>query len=334
MLHVMKPIAGAELENEPPERQDDRVGLVEVLLFLRRHSGRLFLGAMLGAALGVVYLLFAEPVYTASAKLLLEPQKPYFQGQPAPIVPTVDSAQIESEIQILRSEQIVRTVIDTLGLSSDPEFGRSRSSALERIFAQGQAAVSAQADAVIGAFKHGAPTEAGTGANAGASSQAPDEAPAKDTLERDPVVPVLAAFDSRMGARRLGLSYVIEISFWSTDPAKAAKVTNAIAAAYIRDQLEGKLRGAEQGSEFREGPIVALRKRIDAAASSIQSGVLEVGAFPAGDARVITAASIPLGKSWPKRGLTMAVSVLLGLAAGLCAGMFSDALRRVSRVRS
>lgn len=51
---------------------------------------------------------------------------------------------------------------------------------------------------------------------------------------------VVAAFDSRLSAIRLGYSTVIEISFNSSDAERAAEIANAVANAYVTDQLNAK----------------------------------------------------------------------------------------------
>ena len=47
--------------------------------------------------------------------------------------------------------------------------------------------------------------------------------------ERDTLAPVVEALQKKVQARRRGLTYVVELSAWSRDPAKAARIANTFA---------------------------------------------------------------------------------------------------------
>jgi capsular polysaccharide biosynthesis protein/Mrp family chromosome partitioning ATPase len=70
--------------------------------------------------------------------------------------------------------------------------------------------------------------------------------------------------------RRSGLSHVIDISFSAHDPAKAAKLANAIADAYIRDQLTARAHAAEIATDWLERRITQLREQVNASALKVQ----------------------------------------------------------------
>ena len=70
--------------------------------------------------------------------------------------------------------------------------------------------------------------------------------------------------------RRVGLSYAIEISFSSADPDKAARIVNAVAETYIRDQIEEKSEAARQASQWLESRLSDLRTRMNAATLRVQ----------------------------------------------------------------
>src|SRR6185312_2727673 len=92
----------------------------------------------------------------------------------------------------------------------------------------------------------------------------------------------LARFEDALGARRVGQSYVIEVSFRSRDPAKAARIVNAVTAAYLRDQLKAKEDVAKEASNWVEGQITDLGVKLNAAAAAAQEfrvshGINETG---------------------------------------------------------
>src|SRR5207302_618284 len=63
--------------------------------------------------------------------------------------------------------------------------------------------------------------------------------------------------------------YIIEISFSSRDPEKAARIANAIADAYIHDQLEAKADAARQASRWMEERLTQLGRQLNAAANAV-----------------------------------------------------------------
>ena len=81
----------------------------------------------------------------------------------------------------------------------------------------------------------------------------------------------LAIFQSKLGVNRVSVSYVIEISFTSRDPEKAARIANATADAYVREQLLSKIAAMEQGNEWLEARLNELRRKLNAATQAAQA---------------------------------------------------------------
>jgi succinoglycan biosynthesis transport protein ExoP len=60
-------------------------------------------------------------------------------------------------------------------------------------------------------------------------------------------------------------------------------------------------------------------------------GALQKESFPLGNVRVVTAAAVPLSKTWPKSSFVLPFTAMLGLAAGVMAALLREGLdRRVS----
>ncbi len=79
----------------------------------------------------------------------------------------------------------------------------------------------------------------------------------------------LGRFESNRTIKRLGLTYVMEIGFTSIDPAKAAQIANAIADAYIVDQLEAKYQATRRASVWLQDRIKELRTQATAAQRAV-----------------------------------------------------------------
>jgi capsular exopolysaccharide synthesis family protein len=233
----------------------------------------------------------SEATYITSARVLFDPRRADTNRQmPEREQPqyAIDSAQLESQIQLLKSEQISRPVIEAHGIETDAEFFKARFSLR----------------AVLRPFL------------------APEAKPRSDTYNV-----ASAEFDSRLDVRRVGQSYVLQISFQSADPLKAAKLTNSVTAAYIARQLTSRIENVQRNSQF-ERPIRELTAEGTAATTAVKTGVINIDTFPAADARVISAALTPSGPSTPRTSLIMAFGAALGLLGGGALAVARHNLRR------
>lgn len=73
---------------------------------------------------------------------------------------------------------------------------------------------------------------------------------------------LLARFRSRLDVSRRGLTYVVAISFSSTDANRAAYYANAIAEAFVADQAKARLLATEQAATWLNERLKALRDQL------------------------------------------------------------------------
>ena len=71
--------------------------------------------------------------------------------------------------------------------------------------------------------------------------------------------------------RRIGLTHVLEISFRSPDRVKAARIANAAAQAYLREQLNVKYEAAGRASAWLQDRISELRNQSSDAARAVET---------------------------------------------------------------
>jgi succinoglycan biosynthesis transport protein ExoP len=69
--------------------------------------------------------------------------------------------------------------------------------------------------------------------------------------------------------RRIGLTYVMEVSFRSLDRDKAAQIANAVANAYVVDQLEAKYLAARRAGGWLQDRLKELREQAGAAERAV-----------------------------------------------------------------
>jgi polysaccharide biosynthesis transport protein len=196
------------LDHALPLDEAEENGLGEiidaVLGFLRRQYALIILCAILGLVASIGYLRVAVPTYTAHAKVLFGNPKAQFVQQQSLLAETpVDVAEIESQVEILKSKAVAGAVIDQLKLAEDPDF---------------------RAPAPNWRSK----------AKLWLGAALPDRDP-------DPADRLIEEFEKRFTAERLGHSTVIEITFSASSAERAAEIANAIASTYIKEQLSAKL---------------------------------------------------------------------------------------------
>src|SRR5262245_24556253 len=176
--------------------EESLIDLVEAFRVLRRR--RVLIASILALAVSgaVVYLAMTPARYTASSMLLFDIRKNEpFQQQGYPNA-AADSAFVDSQVEVLKSENLARSVVRTLSLQSDPEFAPSTGflAALQRFM-----------EWIVEAAL-------GTGGTSTESSQ---------------FARVVRIFQKNLTIKRTGLTYVVSIDYRSLDPNKAAWISNA-----------------------------------------------------------------------------------------------------------
>ena len=237
----------SELVAAPLERtaESDRLDLWRIVSALRRRA-RLFggiAGAFVIAAVG--YSVLATPTYTATARVMINTRT--VQAQPDASKDVLgqlpdDGSQVDSEVQLIQSKNIAGDVVKRLRLDKDPEFNGSESDFLGGV-----------KDALEGIVASLLPRR-------GAAADSPGD------LASTSVSTVLGSID----VQRVNTTNAIDINFTDADPAKAVKIANAFADAYITDQYESKFAANHDVSDAIAAKIGQLRDQALADQSRLQ----------------------------------------------------------------
>ena len=244
---------------------------------------------------------------------------------------------MDSQVVIVHSEKIALSVVHKLDLTKDPEF-----------VGLGRGLVGTVMRSISLLTSSGPDTEFSL---------------TRRALER---------LDRRLTVKRAGLTYTISIQYKSASPERAAEIANAVAHAYIADQMEAAYETARATAEWLEGRVDVLRgkalgnpegdrvpnrKATQLSTSQAQSELreLEISAqvyrrlydtfiqrhleaveqqsFPVTQARVMTIASPPLRTSSPKTFLVLAISMAGGIFLGVGVALLRDASDQTFRTR-
>jgi exopolysaccharide transport family protein len=219
----------------------NEAGIGSILFFLRgllqRQYAIIIFSLLISIAAAVVYLRLTPPVYTANVQILVANPKAQFVQQESIVAePSFDRSGVETQLQIIRSPTIANIVIDRLHLV--PELASGSSNVL------------------LSWTRHIL------------------EAFSKSATERTAPKPdsIVSAFLQRLSATRLDLTNVIDVAFNWNDPTRAAEIANAIADAYIKDQLNAKF-------EANRTAALWLQQRIQELADQAETAERAVNAY-------------------------------------------------------
>lgn len=184
---------------------ETEIDLRSIFGLLRRQI-RLIMATVVvvvGVAATVAFTL--TPTYTASTLVLVDPsRKNVMDDSLQALSSSADSARIDGEVELARSDNVLIKVVQDRQLVSHPEFG-----------------VSIGSTARLLAF-FGRPL--------------PELPTGEEALNQ-----TLGKLRNAVTVQRRGLTYLISISVRSRSPETAAELANAVAGAYIADQLASKI---------------------------------------------------------------------------------------------
>ena len=222
---------------EIPDSEERNLDLREIIHILRRHIKVIFGTVAIGVGVVLLYLLLATPLYTSTTTILLDPNKKNILDVEAVASGLgSDTVAIESEVELIKSSSLARRVVAKLKLDRDDEFGGVKSAA-ETLFS------------TIGVWL-GLVDEDGP-------ETAADRREREKKLNR-----VIENFSRNMKVKRVGLTYVLAVSFTSRDPEKAAKIANQIASSYLVDQLEAKYETTKRATDWLNERLGTLRENV------------------------------------------------------------------------
>jgi succinoglycan biosynthesis transport protein ExoP len=219
-----------------PESASLQQTFSSALALISRQYPVMIFTLLLCLCLAGVYLVTAPKRFTGTAVLLIDSRKSQgLQTQTATGGDSsIDSAMVDSQVEILRSETIATAVIKDLKLTESPEFTGKEGGLLSRI-----------SDLFSGMF--------------------PVSQPSDDQLLRA----AIARLMGNLTIKRVGLSYVIEISYQALSPDQAARVANAVAEKYIVDTLESKYQASRRAAVWLQDRLKELRAQASSAERAV-----------------------------------------------------------------
>ncbi|HWA17673.1 MAG TPA: GNVR domain-containing protein [Devosia sp.] len=196
------------------------------LFGLLRRQFRLILAILivvLGAATGIIFLI--EPTYTAQSLVMVDTSHKDLLDPNAQVLPSQDSPRIDSEVELVRSETTLQRVLKDAHLLDNPEFALEPSLLDNLLFTLRM----------------------------------------KEKVEPTPEDLVQAAFEKlvdMISVQRKGTTYLIAITARSKKPETAAMLANAVAQAYIEEQLASKINSVLAASSTIQARVAEANRAV------------------------------------------------------------------------
>jgi succinoglycan biosynthesis transport protein ExoP len=186
----------------------------------------------------VIYLLTATPMYTANARILMDTRQTQVLDKDSGVTNAlIDPGFVDSQVEIINSDDLILSIVRRLKLIDDPEFNGSDPGLIPLVIGK-----------VLSLF----------------SSDGP---PSKERIERGAV----EAIQKNLKVERVLTTYVLSVSFRSKSAEKAAQITNAISDAYMVGALEAKYQSTKRAGEWLQQRSAELREQATASDRAVQT---------------------------------------------------------------
>lgn len=197
--------------------EDDTIDFLSIGRMLLRRRWVIINTVFFLSALALIILVQLTPRYTGTTTLAVETRQSNVVNLEAVMSGMgTDVAAIKTEIDVLKSYQLVGKMVDELKLINDPEFnaGLGSKRRLLSVINPFNYLPTGWEDAVFGVAKVLSP---------------------EDQARRERSKVITAVMD-RYEVKNPSLSYTIALSFESEDPKKAARMANSLADQYLNGQ--------------------------------------------------------------------------------------------------
>ena len=218
---------------EAPVSESADLSLMRMLDLVQRWRG-LFLASIAACLLiAICYIVLPPSHYTASATMLIDSNTSRGIDPLAALNLAGDAPLVDTQVEILKSENIARAVITRLKMLEN-----------ERYLAP------IGFGSVLGGIKNLFKSE-------------------EPRSEEEKLRGAVGVFSKRLEVRRLGRTYAFEIEFTSVDPELAAQVANAVVETYVIDQLDAKFSASQRASLWLQERLRELGKQANDAERAV-----------------------------------------------------------------
>lgn len=236
--------------------------LWEWLRLLNRRKALIIGCGLIATALMSLMIAQATPMYKASSRLMLDTRTFKVVSTEAALsgVDTLNMGAIQSELEVIQSEFLIGRVVDKLGLANNPDFNGTKPPGfidnalqpLRDLWSTGISTLLAPPPK---------PQPAATNQPARTGRPAEDSDPRRRAA--------IGAVAGRLQVSLLGRTFVIIITSESPDGTMSARIANAVAEAYLADQIDTKNEANRRATEWLEQRLAELRRNLQVAEEAV-----------------------------------------------------------------
>ncbi|QOZ11540.1 Wzz/FepE/Etk N-terminal domain-containing protein [Bradyrhizobium sp. CCBAU 51765] len=189
-------------------------------------------------ALVIVYLATAQPMYTANARIMMDTRQAQVLDKDSNASSAlIDTGYVDSQVEIINSDDLILSVVRRLKLTEDPEFNGSSPGLLSLIIGKATSIFSSREPASQERIEHA----------------------------------VVGQVQKNLRTERVLATYVLSLNYRSRSPDKAAKIANAIANAYLVGALEAKYQSTKRATEWLQQRSLELSEQATASDRAVQT---------------------------------------------------------------
>ncbi|MCA1414707.1 AAA family ATPase [Bradyrhizobium sp. NBAIM20] len=189
-------------------------------------------------ALVIVYLAMAQPMYTANARIMMDTRQTQVLDKDSNASSAlIDTGYVDSQVEIINSDDLILSVVRRLKLTEDPEFNGSKPGLLSITIGK-----------LTSLFGSGEPAS-------------------QERIEHA----VVQQIQKNLRTERVLTTYVLSLSYKARSPDKAAKIANAIANAYLVGALEAKYQSTKRATEWLQQRSLELSEQASASDRAVQT---------------------------------------------------------------
>lgn len=220
---------------------DDEIDLLALVRTLWRGKWWIILCAIVAVGVGGWYAYrIAVPTYTATTQMALQiRQESVVDLQSVLSGVSSDQSSINTEMEIIRSRELISALVDRLDLMSDPEFNASLRP--DEGFGVRDA---------VGLVRQYVP---------GLEAPLPLVPPSDETIRNGVIAAVRDAISTQIGRQ----SYVFSISATTENELKSALLANTLAQIYKDDQVSQKVQATENAALWLSGRVSELQADLE-----------------------------------------------------------------------
>lgn len=261
-MNALKPMPLVEAL-QTSDRSAAGISLADIWAFIQARRAVILGTAALVMAVAFVMVSRMTPLYTATSTVLIDTQRKRVSNVEEVMSGlSADMTSLQNQLAIIEFPRVAARVVEKLGLGVPPAGG----------------------DRVADEFSLLNPSSW-----FGSSSVAVEGEPADDTppsaeaeaLRRKEYKERVANIVlGGLSAQVVGRSSVIAVTYTSPDPEMSARIANAIADAYLVDQLETKFEASQRATSWLSEQVDKLAQQLKVAESAVEKYRADNGLSP------------------------------------------------------